>query len=1675
MHRFTFYDYFLTFISTTTYIADFATDVAVIVYFFTYGYQVWGSLCMSFVALAALTMLVFSFHWQVTERTLSCGSLILHLCFLAPTYRYIQIFHLGRKSRKSGSSEDLAAVCRAMNDVSLLRMFAAFLESVPLLILQLYIVLSNLDNFNTLIGFSTVFSLISLSWSVVAYMDTLHLAAKKFYKRCFTTLLTNMVWQCGMITARIVSILLFSTALGGYVGIPIALHFITMMIWFSKLQPKHEAGYCERHMSSVLLSVVHILLFLKQKDGSSRYRMTFFYILTLVETGVFMVIWYMFKPYDGPIWFDVSAFSVVFGSFGLGALFMLLYYGCCHPSGPAPLPKQHKQQGFLKPRDNRYHGYTTSHKSEPQKPPKDYQNSKPSTKNPAIFDVSSTSARINLWLSASLDLSKEGLVENPDSHLDPSIQQRGGHQYNTFGGRSVHNSSAHERNMKNVRSPKDSIVSPNSSNSYNSSIKPLLGQSLQTSCVGRPGGWETSYSDINKSGNRLDYSHASKMTGGEHSLPDYNIVEMFSRCKLDPSFVSNESISEILFNQTLKRESVDGNIGVTSLSPSQYPQSDLPRFEQNNSITAIDGQNWNHSRVSNNSSKSLIVSNRSTPDRDLTLGTKPMKISPLDPSKLWEESEQRLDSMVSPNSYLCNNEIDTIPNRSKDKTAVLTITPDESRGITHLSLSYSDLNGDQKSGSGNSILKGEVNKSVESLNDHSNNRSHSKLLSFSDESLQLPDNSYNNSRNRSNSHQDSMQSGSQTNHTGPYSDRLERKSSEYGIRSLDRGGKTRSVDSFNSRECSSDTQPSYLSDRGLASSDHALSSSASTNDIYGQRSMTSSGFQSEESNLSVTSPKHKFYSKYLQQQQSQAKPLVENEISSISQPVTTSMIRNKRVSLDQDIYADSETFKNSTPIIEGTKASGLNADDITPIIRGEPKNRDTELLPSSLFNFDVTSSKDSPTLPPIGWSRTSSSNSGRRFFEDLTDTSCHDGMKSNEDNRENRSNMSSYVETPSYMERSSLSVLLSDMSSFKNGGNRTSSETVSSQSDIDSLKRSTNSNSVDLMINRTTSLPYIPQNKLSPCLTPDEVSASLPHIVNSRQSLDKSLDSIHEYENIENYSSQNGSGSSSASLNVSGGRIVSDYLCNTEPEKTRMQELFNEYSSLKESTEKCKVSDYMNIGVSSDLGNRSQVNEGQGEQARKSRNWRNSIDKQTTESLINDIEKLAPKKLYQLQSKSAVAKKLSPVKISDYADSPYKFRKSNERKSLSGAASDYENIRNFDQNDFNGSPYKVRQKSGLSGNIRSNKKGSVDSINTEISLNSSRLYENIDVLSSKIIGNCPIASPESLSDALLLDDLLPRQQAPSNQTYSIIEKVHSELDNVSPWASLESQSVELSRNKSPINTSGVNSAFKPVKNRQSVDSQSSCSDHSRMTNSSSSTLDSGVYKSCHSNVSSRNGSSNEENVFVPEKSGHFSDSLQYSCNTENVSSFQWIQNTGVSMTTGLSESVDQTPRNYLRMSITPPSCLNVLNSDNASQSSKHSYTDSIPWEDSVNKSANSSMGGVNSSVGMAPKQRPRQPLKSLENTPVFSPIYGNDNVHGVELSSRARYMSTPKLSSAQELSTSKTSEDSFGGIKTPCRASTGRSNRTNSNNTSTWSSQCDSDISDHMGHSTFALSKTTYI
>jgi len=60
-----------------------------VVYFFTNSHQVWGALSVSFLAMAAIMMQVFSFHWRVADQTLNWKTLVVHILFLAPLHRFV--------------------------------------------------------------------------------------------------------------------------------------------------------------------------------------------------------------------------------------------------------------------------------------------------------------------------------------------------------------------------------------------------------------------------------------------------------------------------------------------------------------------------------------------------------------------------------------------------------------------------------------------------------------------------------------------------------------------------------------------------------------------------------------------------------------------------------------------------------------------------------------------------------------------------------------------------------------------------------------------------------------------------------------------------------------------------------------------------------------------------------------------------------------------------------------------------------------------------------------------------------------------------------------------------------------------------------------------------------------------------------------------------------------------------------------------------------------------------------------------------------------------------------------------------------------------------------------------------------------------------------------------------
>ncbi|TNN88948.1 XK-related protein 9 [Liparis tanakae] len=158
----------LTIAGLLLYVGDIWTDIQLAVKYFQESHFVWTGLTLMFVLVGLLVTQVFSHTWYRDDMTdvlmnaegtprissLSKGGLVfLHLFGMGVFTRYYYLLRKGFKvvwkSRHPYTVDERRDVhhklfCMA-TDLSMLKLFETFLESVPQLLLQLYIVLGHGD------------------------------------------------------------------------------------------------------------------------------------------------------------------------------------------------------------------------------------------------------------------------------------------------------------------------------------------------------------------------------------------------------------------------------------------------------------------------------------------------------------------------------------------------------------------------------------------------------------------------------------------------------------------------------------------------------------------------------------------------------------------------------------------------------------------------------------------------------------------------------------------------------------------------------------------------------------------------------------------------------------------------------------------------------------------------------------------------------------------------------------------------------------------------------------------------------------------------------------------------------------------------------------------------------------------------------------------------------------------------------------------------------------------------------------------------------------------------------------------------------------------------------------------------------------------------------------------
>uniref|UniRef100_A0A8C2CQ70 XK-related protein n=1 Tax=Cyprinus carpio TaxID=7962 RepID=A0A8C2CQ70_CYPCA len=339
--KFTWFRWLCTVFGVLFYLGDTGSDFMLSMQYFSRGHLTWAILTLVFVLVGSVCIQAFSFAWfkddkdnyEEDDKGLSTCHLIgIHVLQIGIFTRYICLLKKSFKALRSGQKEQSQLIGLA-TDLSMLRMFETFLESIPQLILQAYIILEHNDRF-PLQYISMAMSFLTIAWATVDYRRSLRQSLPHLNNMpSGIPTVIYLSYKIFTITPRILSLTLF-IMLSIYSTVAMACIWLLGTIWAFLEETSFCTSRALEHLYRAVVGVILIFTFFNIKGENTRVHMTLYYIFTLCHNLAAPILLFLLKPesertdYFLPILF----FILVSNLMGLG--FLGLYYSLLHPRGP---------------------------------------------------------------------------------------------------------------------------------------------------------------------------------------------------------------------------------------------------------------------------------------------------------------------------------------------------------------------------------------------------------------------------------------------------------------------------------------------------------------------------------------------------------------------------------------------------------------------------------------------------------------------------------------------------------------------------------------------------------------------------------------------------------------------------------------------------------------------------------------------------------------------------------------------------------------------------------------------------------------------------------------------------------------------------------------------------------------------------------------------------------------------------------------------------------------------------------------------------------------------------------------------------------------------------------------------------------------------------------------------
>ena len=145
---------------------------------------------------------------------------LVHASLMGVVQRYLVVLKFGTEAMRSGDEVDYQRFYQQQSDVVMLRLFDSFGECAPQLVFHLYVMIKEYytkDEWSVVYaswtGLSAISSVISLGWGIAAYSSAMRMTKEDKLNMSWTGMIFQTFWRAGMLTARIVALIVLAMAL----------------------------------------------------------------------------------------------------------------------------------------------------------------------------------------------------------------------------------------------------------------------------------------------------------------------------------------------------------------------------------------------------------------------------------------------------------------------------------------------------------------------------------------------------------------------------------------------------------------------------------------------------------------------------------------------------------------------------------------------------------------------------------------------------------------------------------------------------------------------------------------------------------------------------------------------------------------------------------------------------------------------------------------------------------------------------------------------------------------------------------------------------------------------------------------------------------------------------------------------------------------------------------------------------------------------------------------------------------------------------------------------------------------------------------------------------------------------------------------------------------------------